>query len=49
MDGMNTIQSGSIIQYTVADNAGAPVSLTAVIESLRYIELKGSSVNVVGL
>jgi hypothetical protein len=49
LDGENTIQSGSIIQYTVADNAGAPVTLTAVIESLRYVELKGSAVNVVGL
>lgn len=48
-DGENTIQSGSIIQYDVTDAPGAAVTLTAVIESLRYVELKGSAVNVTGL
>ena len=50
LDGENSIQSGSIIQYDVTDNAGvSTVVLTAIIESLRYVELKGSAVNVLGL
>jgi hypothetical protein len=49
IDGENSIQSGSIIQYDVTDAPGGAVTLTAVIESTRYIELKGSAVNVVGL
>lgn len=55
LDGENSIQSGSIIQYDFTDapvdasgSAGNAV-LTAVIESLRYVELKGSSVNVTGM
>ena len=49
VDGENTIQSGSIIQFDVTDAPANAVTLTAVIESLRYIELKGSAVNVTGL
>jgi hypothetical protein len=49
VDGENSIQSGSIIQYDVTDAPAGAVTLTAVIESLRYIELKGSAVNVTGL
>jgi hypothetical protein len=49
IDGENSIQSGSIIQYDVTDAPGGAVTLTAVIDSTRYIELKGSAVNVVGL
>lgn len=49
VDGENSIQSGSIIQYDLTDAPSGAVTLTAVIESLRYIELKGSAVNVVGL
>jgi hypothetical protein len=50
LDGENSIQSGSIVIYDFSDNAGVTtVVLTAVIESLRYIELKGSAVNVAGL
>ncbi len=50
IDGENSIQSGSIIIYDFNDNAGVTtVVLTAIIESLRYIELKGSAVNVSGL
>jgi hypothetical protein len=49
LDGENSIQSGSIIQYDVTDSPGGAAVLTAVIESLRYIELKGSAVNVTGL
>jgi hypothetical protein len=49
LDGENSIQSGSIIQYDVTDAPGGAVTLTAVIESLRYVELKGSAVNVTGL
>lgn len=49
LDGENSIQSGSIIQYDVTDTPTGAVTLTAVIESLRYVELKGSSVNVTGL
>lgn len=49
LDGENSIQSGSIIQYDLTDNPTGAATLTAVIESLRYIELKGSAVNVTGL
>jgi hypothetical protein len=49
LDGENSIQSGSIIQYDLTDNAPSDATLTAVIESLRYVELKGSAVNVTGL
>lgn len=49
VDGENTIQSGSIIQYDLTDAPAAAATLTAVIESLRYIELKGSAVNITGL
>jgi hypothetical protein len=49
LDGENSIQSGSIIQYDVTDSPSGAVTLTAVIESLRYVELKGSAVNVTGL
>jgi len=49
IDGENSIQAGSIIQYDVQDSPADAVTLTAVIESTRYIELKGSAVNVVGL
>jgi hypothetical protein len=50
LDGENSIQSGSIIIYEFSDFANvATVVLTAIIESLRYIELKGSAVNVSGL
>ena len=49
LDGENSIQSGSIIQADITDAPGGAVTLTAIIESLRYIELKGSAVNVVGL
>jgi hypothetical protein len=49
LDGENSIQSGSIIQYDLTDNPTGAAVLTAVIESLRYIELKGSAVNVTGL
>jgi hypothetical protein len=50
LDGENSIQSGSIIIYDFTDNAGVSTAvLTAIIESLRYIELKGSAVNVSGL
>lgn len=50
LDGENSIQSGSIIIYDFTDNAGVTTAvLTAIIESLRYIELKGSAVNVSGL
>lgn len=55
LDGENSIQSGSIIQYdfndTPTDVSGGAANavMTAIIESLRYIELKGSSVNVTGM
>jgi len=49
MDGENSIQSGSIIQYDLTDTPSGDAVLTAVIESLRYIKLQASSVNVVGL
>ena len=50
LDGENSIQSGSIVIYDFTDNAGVTnVTLTAIIESLRYVELKGSAVNVSGL
>jgi len=50
LDGENSIQSGSIVIYDFTDNAGVgTVVLTAIIESLRYVELKGSAVNVSGL
>jgi hypothetical protein len=49
LDGENSIQSGSIIQYDLQDSPAGAVTLTAIIESLRYIELKGSAVNVTGL
>lgn len=50
LDGENSIQSGSIVIYDFTDNASVTtVVLTAIIESLRYIELKGSAVNVSGL
>ena len=55
LDGENSIASGSIIQFDFTDNtSGLPAEvgnavLTAVIESLRYVELKGSAVNVTGL
>ena len=49
LDGENSIQSGSIIQYDLTDNPTGAAVLTAIIESLRYIELKGSAVNVTGL
>jgi hypothetical protein len=50
MDGENSIQSGSIIIYEFTDNPAVTTAvLTAIIESLRYIELKGSAVNVSGL
>jgi hypothetical protein len=49
LDGENSIQSGSIIQYDLTDNPTGSAVITAVIESLRYIELKGSAVNVTGL
>jgi hypothetical protein len=55
LDGENSIASGSIIQYDFSDDtSGLPAEvtnavLTAIIESLRYIELKGSAVNVTGL
>lgn len=49
IDGENTIQSGSIVQFDCTDAPGGAVTLTAVIESLRYVELKGSAVNVTGL
>jgi hypothetical protein len=49
LDGENSIQSGSIIQYDLTDNPTGAAVMTAVIESLRYIELKGSAVNVTGL
>lgn len=50
LDGENSIQSGSIVIYDFTDApAAATVVLTALIESLRYIELKGSAVNVAGL
>jgi hypothetical protein len=49
IDGLNTIQAGSIIQVDLTDNPNAAAVMTAVLESLRYIELKGSSVNVTGL
>lgn len=50
LDGENSIQSGSIVIYDFTDApAPATVVLTAIIESLRYVELKGSAVNVAGL
>lgn len=50
LDGENSIQSGSIVIYDFTDNPSATtVVLTALIESLRYVELKGSAVNVAGL
>lgn len=50
VDGENSIQSGSIVIYDFTDNpAASTVVLTALIESLRYVELKGSAVNVAGL
>jgi hypothetical protein len=49
LDGENSIQSGSIIQADITDAPAGAVTLTAIIESLRYVELKGSAVNVVGL
>jgi hypothetical protein len=49
LDGENSIQSGSIIQYDLTDSPSGAVTITAVIESLRYVELKGSAVNVTGL
>jgi hypothetical protein len=55
LDGENSIASGSIIQYDFTDDtSGLPAEvtnavLTAIIESLRYVELKGSAVNVTGL
>ena len=55
LDGENSIASGSIIQYDFSDDtSGLPAAvtnavITAIIESLRYVELKGSSVNVTGL
>jgi hypothetical protein len=50
LDGENSIQSGSIVIYDFTDAPSAStVVLTALIESLRYIELKGSAVNVAGL
>jgi hypothetical protein len=50
LDGENSIQSGSIVIYDFTDApAASVVVLTALIESLRYIELKGSAVNVAGL
>jgi hypothetical protein len=49
LDGENSIQAGSIIQYDVTDDPTGAAVITAVIESLRYIELKGSAVNVTGL
>jgi hypothetical protein len=51
VDGENSIQSGSIVIYDFNDNSQAvtTVVLTAIIESLRYVELKGSAVNVSGL
>jgi len=50
LDGENSIQSGSIIIYDFTDNPSVTtVVMTAIIESLRYVELKGSAVNVAGL
>ena len=49
MDGENSIASGSIIQYDLTDNPTGAAVITAVIESLRYVELKGAAVNVTGL
>ena len=50
IDGENSIQSGSIVIYDFTDAPSAStVVLTAIIESLRYVELKGSAVNVSGL
>ena len=49
LDGENSIQSGSIIQYDLTDAPGNAAVITAIIESLRYVELKGSAVNVTGL
>jgi hypothetical protein len=49
LDGLNTISAGSIIQVDLTDNPTGAAVMTAVLESLRYIELKGSAVNVTGL
>ncbi len=49
LDGENSIQAGSIIIADITDNPSGNVTLTAVIESLRYIQLKGSAVQVTGL
>jgi hypothetical protein len=49
LDGENSIQSGSIIIYDMTDNPTGAAVMTAVLESLRYVELKGSAVNVTGL
>lgn len=49
MDGENSIQSGSIIIADITDDPSGAVTLTAVLESLRYVQLKGSAVQVTGL
>jgi SepF-like predicted cell division protein (DUF552 family) len=49
LDGENSIQAGSIIIADITDAPAGNVTLTAVIESLRYIQLKGSAVQVTGL
>ena len=49
LDGENSIQAGSIIIADITDAPPGNVTLTAVIESLRYVQLKGSAVQVTGL
>jgi SepF-like predicted cell division protein (DUF552 family) len=49
LDGENSIQAGSIIIADITDDPSGAVTLTAVLESLRYVQLKGSAVQVTGL